>query len=217
MPFPARRAEDLRMTTQSFMREEARELTWGWWLLVLTGVLSIAAGVIVLGKPGDSLATLAVISGIFLLVDGIFELAVSLMRTTANRGLTALLGVLTVIVGVMLIRHPIAGVAAIALLIGIWLISIGVVRFVAAFGEENRRGWQIAAAVIEVIAGIVIVSSPDIGFATLALLTGIAFIVNGIGLIALGWSMHKLRTAVTAPAAQPAQPRPPGVRAGAAT
>jgi uncharacterized membrane protein HdeD (DUF308 family) len=212
MPVPARRAEDLRMTTESFMREETRELTWGWWLLVLTGVLSIAAGVIVLGKPGDSLATLAVISGIFLLADGIFEVGLSLMRSTANRGLTALLGVLTVIVGVMLIRHPIAGVVAVALLIGIWLITIGVVRFVAAFGEDgNHRGWQIAAAVIEVIAGIVIVSTPDIGFATLALLTGIAFIVNGIGLVALGWSMHTLRTEVTAP------PAPPGVRAGAAT
>jgi uncharacterized membrane protein HdeD (DUF308 family) len=44
--------------------------TGGWWLFVLAGVLSIAAGVIVLFKPGDSLATLAVIAGIFLLIDG---------------------------------------------------------------------------------------------------------------------------------------------------
>jgi uncharacterized membrane protein HdeD (DUF308 family) len=48
-------------------------------------------------------------------------------------GMVALLGVLTAIVGVLLIRHPIAGVPAVALLIGIWLITIGVVRFVAAF------------------------------------------------------------------------------------
>ena len=55
-------------------------------------VLSIAAGIIILLKPGDSLATLAVIAGIFLLVDGILELAASLMRGTQSRGSLALLG-----------------------------------------------------------------------------------------------------------------------------
>jgi uncharacterized membrane protein HdeD (DUF308 family) len=47
-------------------------------------------------------------------------------------------------------------------------------------------------AAVEIIAGIVIVSSPDIGFATLAVLAGIAFILNGIGLLGLGWSLHSL-------------------------
>ena len=40
------------------------------------------------------------------------------------------------------------------------------------------------------LAGIVIVSDPNIGFATLALLVGIAFILNGMGMFALGWSLH---------------------------
>ena len=40
------------------MREaEAKELSWGWWLMVLAGLLSFVAGVIILIKPGDSLAT----------------------------------------------------------------------------------------------------------------------------------------------------------------
>ena len=51
------------------------------------GALSIAAGITILIKPGDSLSTLAVIAGIFLLLDGILELAASLMGATQNRGL----------------------------------------------------------------------------------------------------------------------------------
>ena len=83
------------------MREaEAKELTWGWWLLVLVGLLSFVAGVIILIKPGDSLATLAVIAGIFLLVDGIIELASSFMSTApANRGMVALFGAITAMSG----------------------------------------------------------------------------------------------------------------------
>ncbi len=178
---------------------EVRAATGGWWLLVLVGVISVAAGVTILFKPGDSLATLAVISGIFLLVDGILELTAALLGGTQNRGMVALLGVLTAIVGVLLIRHPIAGVAAVALLIGIWLITIGVIRFVAAFEVAEDRGWNIVAGLIEVIAGVVIVSDPNIGFATLALLVGIAFIVNGAGMFALGWNLRTLRREVAAP------------------
>jgi uncharacterized membrane protein HdeD (DUF308 family) len=174
---------------------DARAATGGWWLLLLVGVLSIAVGVTILIKPGNSLATLAVIAGIFLLVDGILELVASLIHGTQNRGMVALLGVLSVIVGVLLIRHPIQGITAIALLIAIWLIAVGVVRIIAAFEIDEHRGWNIVAGAVELIAGIVIVSDPHIGFATLALLVGIAFIVNGMGMFGLGWNMHALRRA----------------------
>jgi len=187
------------MSYSSFVRGEVRELTWAWWLLVLAGSLSIAAGVIVLAKPGNSLATLAVVAGIFILLDGIFELAHSLTCGMQNRGFIALLGVLSVIVGVLLIRHPIAGVVAVALLLGLWLMTVGVVRFIAAVEARRHRLWTIAVAALEVIAGIVIVSDPGIGYATLALITGIAFIVNGIGISALGWAMHTLRREVPSP------------------
>ena len=53
------------------------------------------------------------------------------------------------------------------------------------------------AGLLELLAGIVIVSeSLNIGYATLALLVGISFIINGIGMSALGWNLHGLRRAV---------------------
>jgi uncharacterized membrane protein HdeD (DUF308 family) len=183
------------MGMEGAVRGGVREATWGWWLVLLTGILCIIAGAIVLAKPSDSLVTLAVIAGIFILVDGIFEIAASFSRATLNRGLVAILGVLSAIVGVLLVRHPIAGVAAIALLIGIWLIAFGVVRFVAAFDLPDGRVWNIIVAVIEVIAGIVIVSSPDIGFATLAVLVGLGFIFKGVAMCVLGWQLRDVHAA----------------------
>jgi uncharacterized membrane protein HdeD (DUF308 family) len=178
---------------------EVKALTWGWGLLLLVGLLSIAAGVIVLLKPGDSLETLAVVVGIFLLADGILELIGSLSRLTPNRGMVALFGVLTAVVGVLLIRHPIGGVAAVALLIGIWLIAVGVIRLATAFDEPQHRGWHAFAGALELIAGIVIVSTPGIGFATLAILVGIGFILNGVGMTVLGWGMRGLRREASSP------------------
>ena len=183
------------MTTSA--QGQLRNATWGWWLFVVVGVLSVVAGVIILFKPSSSLATLAVIAGIFLLVDGIIELIAAFMSSTENRGLVALLGVLTAVIGVLLIRHPIGGVTAIALLIGIWLIAIGVIRFVTAFDEPLHRGWHAFAGALELIAGIVIVANPNIGYATLALLVGIGFILNGVGLISLGWAIREVRRVAT--------------------
>jgi uncharacterized membrane protein HdeD (DUF308 family) len=190
---------------ETMSERQLRTLTWGAWLLMVVGLTSVVAGVIMLVKPGDSLATLAVIAGIFLLVDGIFELAGSFAGTTRNRGMVALFGAITAIVGVLLIRHPIGGVQAVALLIGLWLIVVGVIRFATAFDEDEHRGWYAFAGALELIAGIVIVADPNIGFATLAILVGIGFIVNGIGLGALGWALRAARRGVSSPADLPAR------------
>lgn len=181
------------MMAESNTAMDARNLTWGWWLVVAVGILSVIVGVIFVFKPGNSIATLAVIAGIFLLVDGILELVSSFLRSTPDRGMVAVLGVLSAIVGVLLIRHPVGGVTFVALLIGLWLIAVGVIRFVSAFGEDEHRLWYALLGGFELIAGIVIVADPSIGYATLAILVGIAFILNGVGLTALGWGMHDLR------------------------
>lgn len=178
------------MSYPPITREQARDLTWAWWLLLLVGVLSVIVGVIVLVKPSHSLATLAVIAGIYILLASISELVIALF---AERGAAAaLLGVVGIVIGILLIRHPTKAVAAIALLIGIWLVAIGVIRLVSAFALEHRL-WSIVVGAVEIIAGVVIVSSPHIGYATLAILVGIAFILNGISIFALGWVMHTLR------------------------
>ena len=68
-----------------------------------------------------------------------------------------------------------------------------------AFDEYEYRAWYAFAGVVELIAGIVIVANPDIGYATLAILVGIGFIINGIGLGALGWGLHEARRQASRP------------------
>ena len=181
------------MSSSSVESSELRALTWGWWLALLIGVLSIVAGIIVVLKPSDSLSTLAVIFGIFILIDGIVEIVAAIAGDSESRGMLAVIGTLSVIAGVLLIRHPLGGVRAVALLLGIWLIAAGVVRFIAAFGYPGHRIWRICVALVLAIFGIVIVSAPHIGYATLALISGICFFCYGLGMVAVGWAMHALR------------------------
>ena len=101
-----------------------------------------------------------------------------------------MLGVLCVIAGVLLIRHPLGGIKAVALLLGIWLIAAGVVRFIAALAFPTSRLPRLGVAVVLAIFGVVIVSSPH---ATLALIAGLCFIVYAIGMLALGKAMLAIR------------------------
>jgi uncharacterized membrane protein HdeD (DUF308 family) len=172
---------------------DLERFTGAWWLLLLAGVLGIAAGVVVLVWPGISLVSLAWVTGIFLIADAIFEFAAALGRRTDGRGVLALLGVLSLVTGILLVRHPIAGVLVIAMLLGIWLIAFGVVRFVETFGRAEHRTWNLVLAVLEVVAGIVIVAIPDIGVGTLAVVVGIAFVLRGIATAAIGWALHGVR------------------------
>jgi uncharacterized membrane protein HdeD (DUF308 family) len=189
------------MSNVDLTRQDVRQLARLWWLAVCLGVISIIAGGIIIAKPDNSLKALAVIAGIFILIDGIGELVMAFSGDTAGRGLVALLGTLNLIVGILLIRHPIAGVQAIALFIGIWLIAAGVVRLVMALDSPGNRLGRIIVAVIEGIFGIAIVSSSHIGFATLAVLAGLSFIANGIGMITFGILLRMLKN----------QGQPPGV------
>ena len=172
--------------------EPPRPPGWARWILLLVGVLSIAAGVIVLAQPAIALATLAVVTGIFMLVDGIGETLLGLVSGGERRIPSMLLGVASAVIGVILIRHPIHGVVAVALLLGLWLIIAGIIRLASAFGVGERPIWNAIVALLEMAAGIIIVASPGIGVATLGLLVGISLIARGIGLVALGWIVDRV-------------------------
>ena len=173
--------------------EDVRALASVWWVAACLGVLSIIAGAIVLAKPDNSLRVLAVVAGIFILLDGIVQLIGSFTGERAGRSLLAVVGTLNLIIGIVLIRHPVAGVQAIALLIGIWLVVAGAIRLVIAFSSTGNRLGGIIVGLLEAIFGIVIVSSPHAGFATLAILVGLSFIANGVGMIVFGILLRTLK------------------------
>src|SRR5689334_4968693 len=92
-----------------------------WWVILLAGLVSIAVGVVLVFRPGDSLNALVVIIGIFLAFSGILGFLVAFVLDQ-DRVLAAFAGVLRLAVGLVLIRHPTDAVSAIGLLIGIFLI-----------------------------------------------------------------------------------------------
>ncbi len=184
--------------------DELRPITSLWWLPVLFGVVTCGVGVFFVVSPHETLSTFTVIAGIFLLVDGVLAIFGSVFGRGDGRALLALIGVLSAIAGLVLIKKPFDTLVVFALIVGVWFVVAGVVRFVVALASPEGRGGNIVTAILDVIAGIVILSWPDLGLSTLAVIIGIVLIVRGVLFLVAGWQLRKadgdLHDGVAAPA-----------------
>ena len=105
---------------------------WGWKLLI--GILSIVAGILVLGSPFLSTAIVTLTLVLVLGINGIIIGLVQIIQAFQGGGLgTGILGVLSVILGFLLIIHRYSAAAAVPYALAIFLLIGGVVAIVAAF------------------------------------------------------------------------------------
>ncbi|HEY3708903.1 MAG TPA: HdeD family acid-resistance protein [Amycolatopsis sp.] len=101
----------------------------------LLGVLGVIAGVLALVWPGTTVLVLATLVGAWAVVTGIAEIvaAVRLRKQITGEAFLIVAGALSVVAGVLVLVHPIAGVLGIAVLIGIYAVLYGVMLVVLAF------------------------------------------------------------------------------------
>src|SRR6266571_1253729 len=130
---------------------------WGW--VLAFGIITLLIGIAALAWPGRTLVVVAVLFGIQLIVMGIFRFAGAFASedlTGGNRILLALLGVLSLIIGLYAVRHVLVTLLALALLLGIfWIVSGAVELFNAlAHKEVPHRGWTIFMGILSILAGI---------------------------------------------------------------
>jgi uncharacterized membrane protein HdeD (DUF308 family) len=172
--------------------DNLRSVTTLWWLFVLFGVATLGVGVFFVVSPHETLSTFTVIAGIFLLVDGVLAIFGSISAKGDGRGLLAMIGVLSALAGLVLIKKPFDTLVVFTLIVGAWFVVAGIVRFVVALASPEARGGNIVTAVLDLIAGIVILSWPDLGLSTLAVIIGIVLILRGLFFIVSGWQLRKL-------------------------
>jgi uncharacterized membrane protein HdeD (DUF308 family) len=184
-------------------------------LVIAEGALGTVLGVVMLAWPGPTATVLAVLFAINLLVAGAlqFVAALSDAERTGGRGLSCVLGTMSLLVGLMCLRDPLQTLVVLGLLIGIaWTVG-GVIRVVQGIVAERdtSRGWRIAAGVVWVVAGGVVLVYPGASIVVLTTVLGVVLIVDGACLIAAGFTIRRAQSGVdsdVAPSPRPAIPRP---------
>jgi uncharacterized membrane protein HdeD (DUF308 family) len=168
---------------------------WGW--VLAYGILTVLAGVAVLAWPSETLLVIAVLFGVQLIISGIFRFVGALASddlTGGTRVMLALLGVLSIIIGLWAVRHAVLTLVALIVFLGIFWVINGLIEIFAALSHRDTpdRGWSVLMGVLSAIAGIIVLAYPGLTLVGLAVILGIWLLVFGILEIMAAFRLRKL-------------------------
>lgn len=168
---------------------------WGW--VLAYGILTLLAGILVLAWPSQTLLVLAVLFGVQLIISGIFRFVAALASddlTGGTRVLLALLGVLSIIIGLWAVRHVLLTLLALTVFLGIYWVVNGVIDIFTAISHRHMpdRGWSAVMGVLSILAGILVLAYPGLTLLGLAVILGIWLLVFGIMEMTAAFRIRKL-------------------------
>ena len=103
-------------------------------LYALLGVLSFIIGLYAVRHLYVTVAALALLLGIFWIIHGTIELFTALSdRTTPSRGWAITMGVLSLLAGLVVLVYPGISLVTLAVVLGFWLIVLGIMWVFVAF------------------------------------------------------------------------------------
>jgi uncharacterized membrane protein HdeD (DUF308 family) len=157
-------------------------ISWVWWLV--SGLLTVIAGIILLSWPHATVRVVAVVIGLQLLLSGVVRLVRAFGRQDpgdTSRPLQVLVALLAVLAGVLVLRHQLETVGVITILVGLyWLVGGIVTIYLAVDRPIRHRGWIFGLGALGVAAGVVLLSSPVVSALTLTRLLGVWLILLGL-------------------------------------
>lgn len=110
-----------------------------WWVFLLEGLISVAAGAIALIQPGLAGFALILVIAVWAILTGILEIAaaVRLRREITNEWLLGFGGFVSIVFGILLLFQPATGGLVVTLMIGAYALIFGVL--LVALGFRLRR------------------------------------------------------------------------------
>jgi uncharacterized membrane protein HdeD (DUF308 family) len=166
-----------------------------WWLVLFFGIVSIGLGIAVMVWPNASVAVVAYILAIWLVISGIFTIVRGFAGGISGgmRALLIITGILSLILGLFAFSgHEDSIFRAewiLAIFIGISFLFQGFAALFAAAESGQGRGWNIFGGIVLLIAGIVVLVVPGKSLFALAIVVGVWLLIMGIFAIVSAFSI----------------------------
>jgi uncharacterized membrane protein HdeD (DUF308 family) len=111
-----------------------------WGLLILEGIVDLAAGVVAFLWPAITLVALIWIVAVWAVVSGVLMLSAAFtLNIDHGRWWLALGGIASVIFGILLVIEPLIGAVVLTLWIGAYALVFGVLLLIVAFQLHSRK------------------------------------------------------------------------------
>lgn len=147
-------------------------LARNWWTLALRGAVAVLLGVLSLLMPAATVATLALLLAVYLIVDGVFAILTG-VRAARQRGPALpfiLEGVASLIAGVLAAAWPEVTIFALVFIVAAWAVVTGFAEIMGAWRMHRSHGkwiWGLAGA-LSLLFGFTMWVLPALGILVLA-------------------------------------------------
>jgi len=190
--------EDIDMSNEGRYRQRLNTLAANWRALALRGLVALLFGVVVLFWPGLVFAVLALLFGLYAVVDGAITFWPALRSSDrgARRWLPLTEGAVGVFAGlVALLLSGMTANGLVYIIVG-WALATGILKILTAIllRAEAEDGWLLAGSgALSVLLGILlaVLAGSDVPF--LAPLIGAFAVVVGLALIVFAFRLRERR------------------------
>ena len=173
-----------------------------WWMILLWGVVTVLAGLLTIAWPGRTIVVVAILIGIQFLVSGILRLISAFaFEGEGHRAWDVLVGLASVVVGILCLKDVFQTIAALSLIVGILWVVQGISEFFAGVaGLSMHRGLTILMGILGFVAGVVVLTYPITSVLALAWVLGVWLTAYGVMLIAAAFTVRRLASGAPLPA-----------------
>lgn len=168
-------------------------LNVSWKMLVVRGVLAIIFGIVAMVWPVTTAIALALMWGVWAVVDGISALAQAFQPEAIGRGWLVAMGILGLLAGLFAIFRP--GVTAVGLtwILGIWLVVRGLFELFGAFSSTiaQPRWLLFLSAALSIVLGLLFAFNPGTSAVAVAFWLGLMALAWGAVFIVVGFMVRR--------------------------
>src|SRR6266550_4680028 len=119
------------------------ELGFPWWIVLVEGIFALIFGILLITAPGSTSLFLVTVLGFYWLIRGIFSIIeIFIPNTGTHWGWLLFMGILGIIAGLVVLRHPIYATALVGTFLIVFLavdgLIMGILGLIRAF---TGAGW----------------------------------------------------------------------------
>ena len=173
---------------------------WVWFLIL--GIALILLGMVALSAAFVATIATVLVLGWILIIDGVFQAVMAFWsRRWSGFFLHLLAGVLTLIVGFLMLSKPVAAGLALTLLLAAFFFVNGFFRIVASLAMQFPSwGWLLLSGVVDVVLGALIWSEwPQSGLWVIGLFVGIDLLFHGWSDVVFALAVRRLPDPIAQP------------------
>lgn len=174
----------------------AHQVVRRWYLPLVIGVILLILGVWTLFTPAKSYVALVIVFAIGFLINGILETYFAIVNKT--NGWSLALGILSLILGLMLLFNPALSAITLPLYVGFMLMFRSVSGIAIALHLRRHYvidwGTLMVFSVLGILLSFLMIFNPAFGGLSIVLWTGFAFLASGALSIVFALRLRKLHT-----------------------